>query len=73
MKFTKTGSEYTATTGTSIYTIRKSPVFTSQWEATVRSTRRFNVGGPRVHAATTFGTLRDAKSWCADDYAARTN
>ena len=74
MQFTKTGSEYTATMGNGTYTVRKSPEFASQWEASVTSARKFNVGGHRTtHAATTFGTLSDAKSWCADDYAARVN
>ena len=66
MKFTKTGNQYIATTETGTYFVRKSPVFTSQWEATVKSPRE---NSPRVHAATTFGTLRDAKEWCIEDYA----
>ena len=74
MQFTKTGNEYTATTGTGIYTVRKSAVSDSQWEASVRSVRNFNVGGHRqTNAATTFNTLRDAQSWCVEDYDARTN
>ena len=67
MKFTKTGNEYIATTDTGTYFVRKSPVFTSQWEATVKSPRP---NSPHVPAATTFDTLRDAKAWCADVHAA---
>ena len=70
MKFTKTGPEYVATTDTGTYFVCKSPFFTSQWEASVKSPRP---NSPRVPAAHTFDTLRDAKSWCADDYAAHTN
>lgn len=70
MKFTKTGPEYIATTDTGTYFVRKSPVFTSQWEATVKSHRP---NSPRVYAAHTFETLRDAKAWCADAHAALTN
>ena len=66
MKFTKTGNEYIATTETGTYFVRKSPVFTSQWEATVKSPRE---NSPHVHAATTFDTMRDAKAWCIEDYA----
>ena len=70
MKFTKTGQRYSAIHDSVTYLIRKSPVFTSQWEA---SRKAHGPGSPWVLAATTFDTLRDAKAWCADDYAALTN
>lgn len=65
MKFTKTGKQYTATIDSLIYTISKSPFFTSQWEATRKTDKP---GSVRVNAATTFYTLRDAKQWCAEDH-----
>ena len=66
MKFTKTGPEYIATTDIGTYIVHKSPFFTSQWQANHKSPRQ---NSPRVPAPHTFGTLREAKAWCIEDYA----
>ena len=70
MKFTKTGRRYSATIDTGTYFVRKSPVFTSQWEASHKSPRP---NSPHVLAPHAFGTLREAKEWCIEDHEARTN
>lgn len=41
MQFTKTGQRYSAINDSVTYMVRKSPVFTSQWEAN-RKTHRAN-------------------------------
>ena len=70
MKFTKTGPEYIATTDIGTYFVCKSPFFTSQWEAAFKSPRP---NSPRVPAATTFYTMREAKGWCIENHEDRTN
>lgn len=70
MQFTKTGQRHSAITDSSTYMVRKSPVFTSQWEANRKTHREHS---PWVTGPHTFGTLREAKEWCIEDHEAQAN